>query len=70
MVFSMALIAFIASHILSISGAYDAWNHDERDVYIQELKAIIEKQATRIESLERWVYNEATWHICTNCKDF
>lgn len=69
MVFSVALLAFIVSHVLSISGAFEALNHDKRDDYIQELKAIIEKQATRIESLERRVYNEANWHVCSNCED-
>ena len=70
MVFSVALLSFIVSHVLSISGVFEAWNHEARDVYIQELKAVIEKQATRIDALERRVYNEATWHVCMDCEDF
>ena len=70
MVFSIALLAFVASHILSISGALEVLNRDSRDVYIEELRTVIEKQAHRIEMLERRIYNEANWHVCVHCEDF
>lgn len=70
MVFVIAIFAFTVSHILNITGFFEAWNCDSRDSYIQELKSIIETQEHRIKLLERRVYEEANWHVCANCEDF
>jgi hypothetical protein len=67
MIFAIAAFAFAVSHILNITGFFEAWNHATRDEYIQELKTVIQAQERRIKLLERRVYEESNWHVCAAC---